>query len=125
MFLDTSDGAQLNAADNHQCKPNAHTLKNKTSYSSSSTLYTAGILLRPTSHNLCDTNLCDSLIIRIFVPSNFTLENIRQQYHLGSYSNIPRLKTALINADLIDSSPQTGITITDPVFEQWIRKKMM
>jgi hypothetical protein len=53
------------------------------------------------------------------------LEDIRQQYHLGSYSNIPRLKTALINADLIDSSPQTGITITDPVFEQWIRRKMM
>ena len=59
------------------------------------------------------------------VNKDFTLEDIRQQYHLGSYSNIPRLKTALINADLIDSSPQTGITITDPVFEQWIRRKMM
>ena len=59
------------------------------------------------------------------VNKDFTLEDIRQQYHLGSYSTIPRLKTALINAGLIDSSPQTGITITDPVFEQWIRRKMM
>ncbi|WP_262279431.1 hypothetical protein [Hallella absiana] len=42
--------------------------------------------------------MCDSFFIRIF---------------------------ALINADLIDSSPQTGITITDPIFEQWIRRKMM
>ena len=59
------------------------------------------------------------------INKDFTLEDIRQQYHLGSYSNIPRLKTALVNADLIDSSPQAGITITDPVFEQWIRRKMM
>lgn len=59
------------------------------------------------------------------VNKDFTLEDTRRQYHLGSYSNIPRLKTALINADLIESSPQSGITITDPVFEQWIRRKMM
>lgn len=59
------------------------------------------------------------------VNKDFTLEDTRRQYHLGSYSNIPRLKMALINADLIDSSPQSGITITDPVFEQWIRRKMM
>lgn len=59
------------------------------------------------------------------VNKDFALEDTRRQYHLGSYSNIPRLKTALINADLIESSPQSGITITDPVFEQWIRRRMM
>ena len=59
------------------------------------------------------------------VNKDFTLENIRQQFYLGSYSNIHRLKTSLINADLIDSSSQAGITITDPVFEQWFRIKML
>lgn len=59
------------------------------------------------------------------VNKDFALEDTRRQYHLGSYSNIPRLKTALINADLIESSPQSGITITDPLFEQWIRRRMM
>lgn len=55
---------------------------------------------------------------------NFTLENIRNEYHLGSYSNISRLKAACLKSDLIERR-SNGLYITDPVFEKWFRSKMM
>jgi hypothetical protein len=58
------------------------------------------------------------------VHKDFTLENIRSEYHLGSYSNIDRLKSALLRSDLIESSTD-GIAITDPVFAKWFKRKMM
>ncbi|MGI6224188.1 MAG: AAA family ATPase [Prevotella sp.] len=58
------------------------------------------------------------------VHDKFTLSETRNQYHLGSYSNIPRLKLALGNADLIETRPE-GVFITDPVFAKWFEWKMM
>ncbi len=49
---------------------------------------------------------------------------IRNQYKLGSYSNIARLKSALIEKDLIESNLKT-LHITDPVFAKWFERKMM
>lgn len=57
------------------------------------------------------------------VHNDFTLTSTREEYRLGSYANIARLKTALIKADLIESR-MDGIYITDPVLEKWIKVKM-
>lgn len=57
------------------------------------------------------------------VHTNFTLAKTREEYRLGSYANIARLKTALVKADLIESR-NGELYITDPVFEKWIQIKM-
>lgn len=58
------------------------------------------------------------------VTSDFGMANIRETYQLGSYSNVTRLKKALIERDLIMGT-STCLTFTDPVFEQWFRRRMM
>lgn len=58
------------------------------------------------------------------VHSDFTLEKVRTEYHLGSYSNITRLTSALLKLDIIEKR-RDGIFLTDPVFEKWFRKKMI
>lgn len=58
------------------------------------------------------------------VHSDFGLAEIRETYKLGSYSNIARLKKALLERDIITSENKM-ITLTDPVFEQWFKRKMM
>lgn len=49
---------------------------------------------------------------------------IREEYNLGSPSNITRLKTALINKDLIESRNRGSLYLTDPVFELWLKQRM-
>ena len=58
------------------------------------------------------------------VHTDFTLEKVRTEYHLGSYSNITRLTSALLKLDIIEKR-RDGIFLTDPVFEKWFRKKMI
>lgn len=57
------------------------------------------------------------------VKEDFTMQSTREEFHLGSYANIARLKTALLKADLIERR-MDGIYITDPVFEKWLRVRM-
>lgn len=54
------------------------------------------------------------------VHAGFSKEEIRQNFRLGSYSNITRIKSALENAELIDVTPDR-IEFSDPVFEGWFR----
>ncbi len=56
------------------------------------------------------------------VHQDFGEKNIRENYDLGSSSNIARLKKALIDRDLIDTDGRS-ITITDPVFSIWFKRK--
>lgn len=57
------------------------------------------------------------------ITSDFAKEDIREQYQLGSYSNIARIKTALIEKELIDTNK--GVTVfADPVFVLWMRRNM-
>lgn len=56
------------------------------------------------------------------VTSDFGEQNIREDYQLGSSSNIQRLKSALIARDLIDTDGK-NYTLTDPVFSMWFRRK--
>lgn len=48
---------------------------------------------------------------------------VREKYNLGSPSNIPRLKNALIGKELIELSGN-GIIIGDPVLRLWLKKIM-
>lgn len=48
---------------------------------------------------------------------------VREEFQLGSVSNITRLKTALVDKDIVEMSGKRYY-ITDPVFALWFRSKM-
>lgn len=58
------------------------------------------------------------------VRKDFGLSEVRKEYNLGSYSNITRLKTALLERDLIEKQ-KTEWVITDPIFAKWLKQKIM
>lgn len=58
------------------------------------------------------------------VTKDFGLSEVREEYKLGSYSNINRLKTALLERDLIEKRGAETV-MTDPVFAKWIKGKVM
>ena len=58
------------------------------------------------------------------IKKDFGLSEVREEYNLGSYSNITRLKTALLERDLIEKQ-NTGLVITDPIFAKWLKRKIM
>ena len=55
------------------------------------------------------------------VSQGFGEASVREQYNLGSPSNIARLKQALIDKELIEQT-ETGIIIGDPVLRLWLKK---
>lgn len=62
--------------------------------------------------------------IALGIKKDFGLSEVREEYNLGSYSNITRLKTALLERDLIEKQ-NTGLVITDPIFAKWLKQKIM
>lgn len=58
------------------------------------------------------------------VDTDFGKENIREQYQLGAYSNIARVKGALVEKELIDTQTRSKVVFADPVFALWLRKNM-
>lgn len=48
---------------------------------------------------------------------------VREEFQLGSVSNITRLKTALVDKDIVEMSGKRYY-ITDPVFALWFRSRM-
>lgn len=54
------------------------------------------------------------------VHKDFTSAEIRNTYNLGSYSNISRIKQALIEKELIHTE-KNGIFISDPILEMWLK----
>ena len=58
------------------------------------------------------------------IKKDFGLSEVREEYNLGSYSNITRLKTALLERDLIEKQ-NTELVITDPIFAKWLQRKIM
>jgi len=58
------------------------------------------------------------------IKKDFGLSEVREEYNLGSYSNITRLKTALLERDLIEKQ-NTELVITDPIFTKWLKRKIM
>ena len=62
--------------------------------------------------------------IALGIKKDFGLSEVREEYNLGSYSNITRLKTALLERDLIEKQ-ETEWVITDPIFAKWLKRKIM
>lgn len=57
------------------------------------------------------------------IHRDFGLAAIREEYNLGSASNIVRIKEALIEKEFIDITPD-GIYIADPILEKWLQKRV-
>ncbi|MBQ8760187.1 MAG: ATP-binding protein [Bacteroidales bacterium] len=55
------------------------------------------------------------------VHSDFTSQNILKTYNLGTKSNIVRIKNALIQKELIDTTAE-GVIISDPIFKLWFER---
>lgn len=55
----------------------------------------------------------------------FGEREIREDFNLGSPSNITRLKNTLVNRDFIESRTRNQLYLTDPVFALWIQRRMM
>ncbi len=55
----------------------------------------------------------------------FGEKEIRDEFCLGSPSNITRLKNTLVNKDFIESRGRNQLYLTDPVFALWIQRRMM
>jgi hypothetical protein len=58
------------------------------------------------------------------VHSDFGSKAIIDKYHLGTKSNISRLKMSLEDKEIVETSKKTTI-ITDPVFEMWFKHEYM
>ncbi len=56
------------------------------------------------------------------IHKDFGLASIREEYNLGSSSNIVRIKDALIEKELVDITPN-GIFISDPILGRWLQKQ--
>ena len=54
--------------------------------------------------------------------SNFGESEIRETFNLGSPSNIPRLKNALLERDLIEQDGR-DVFISDPLFKRWMQER--
>ena len=64
--------------------------------------------------------------LRAIIAGNhkdFGLAAIREEYNLGSASNIVRIKEALVEKEFIDITPD-GIFIADPILEKWLQKRV-
>lgn len=49
-------------------------------------------------------------------------EHVRKEFNLGSASNIPRLKSALLERDLIEIDGRE-VCFADPVFARWLSER--
>lgn len=58
------------------------------------------------------------------IHQRFNEKRVRSQFDLGSPSNMVRLRTALIERDLIYSE-MNQLHITDPVFAIWFKKRFL
>ncbi|MBQ9462562.1 MAG: ATP-binding protein [Bacteroidales bacterium] len=55
------------------------------------------------------------------VSSGFGEASVRDQYNLGSASNITRLKQSMIDKELVEFTPE-GIILGDPVLKLWLKR---
>lgn len=56
------------------------------------------------------------------VHTDFGSKAILEEYNLGTKSNISRIKTALMDRELIDITPD-GVFLEDPVFKMWLKRR--
>lgn len=56
------------------------------------------------------------------VHEDFGSKAILDEYNLGTKSNILRIKTALLDRELIEIT-NNGVFLEDPVFKLWLKRK--
>lgn len=56
------------------------------------------------------------------VHTDFGTARVREEYNLGSPSNIPRIRAALLERELVEDL-ESGIHISDPVLKVWLRQR--
>ena len=54
------------------------------------------------------------------VEDGFTTRTVLEKYRLGVSSNVIRVRTALLECDLIAQEPDGRLVIEDPVFKRWL-----
>lgn len=57
------------------------------------------------------------------VHDGFGVAAVRDSYNLGSASNISRLRTALIEREIVDVS-ENGLYISDPILREWLKRML-
>ncbi len=55
---------------------------------------------------------------------DFGKAEVTRQFELGSRSNLPRLKNALIEREIVEHT-ETGYYLADPLFKHWFQREMM
>lgn len=55
------------------------------------------------------------------IHNGFLSQEVLETYRLGTKSNIPRIKKALIDRDIVEQR-ETGLYISDPIFNKWFRR---
>ena len=58
------------------------------------------------------------------VNKDFGKSDVRERYQLGTYSNVTRIKNALLDKELIDFAAGGVTRFADPVFPLWLRQAM-
>lgn len=56
--------------------------------------------------------------------SDFGSKEVAERFNLGSRSNIPKLKNALIEREMVEVNGD-GLYLADPLFAYWFRREMM
>lgn len=58
------------------------------------------------------------------IDKEFGKAENRERYALGAYSNISRLKEALVDKEIIDTDAGNKVVFADPVFALWLRRSI-
>lgn len=58
------------------------------------------------------------------VHSDFGSKEVLEEYHLGSKSNISRLRESLLDKEIIETNAK-GVYLEDPIFRMWFKREYM
>ena len=58
------------------------------------------------------------------VHSDFGSKEVLEEYHLGSKSNISRLRESLLDKEIIETNTD-GVYLEDPIFRMWFKREYM
>lgn len=58
------------------------------------------------------------------VHSDFGSKEVLEEYHLGSKSNISRLRESLLDKEIIETN-KDGVYLEDPIFRMWFKREYM
>ena len=81
------------------------------------------ILFQRETENLSAYQINFLKVLSDGISSGFSSQRIMQQYRLGTSANISRIKTSLLQKELIEIE-NGNVYLADPVFKLWFKKKI-